>query len=170
MAVTSSAGPPAFDRFYRETGARVMRYVYALTGDLTAAQDLTQEAFIRAWQHWERVSAHDNPESWVRVVAARLVTDRWRRMAVRRRSIPAGLPDHVPPPSEDTVLLVGALRAIPVRQRQVIVLHYLCDLPVAAIAAEIGAPEGSVKAWLARARAALAAQLGDSYSEAAHAD
>jgi RNA polymerase sigma-70 factor (ECF subfamily) len=68
------------------------------------------------------------------------------------------------------VLLVRALRTLPPRQRRVTVLHYLCDLSVAAIAAEVEAPEGSVKVWLARARAALAAQLGDLTTEAANAE
>jgi RNA polymerase sigma-70 factor (ECF subfamily) len=162
-------GPIDFDQFYRETGARVLRYVYALTGDLGAAQDLMQEAYVRAWQHWGRVAAYGDQEAWVRVVAARLVTDRWRRMAVRRRAAPIPIRQQVPPPSEDTVLLVRALRTLPPRQRQVVVLHYLCDRPVSAIAAEIEAPEGSVKVWLARARAALAAQLA-SLSEAANAE
>ncbi len=158
-----------FDQFYRQTAARVTRYVYALTGDMGAAQDLTQEVFIRAWQHWGRVQAYSSAEAWARVVAARLVADRWRRLAVRRRAGPPALPQHVPPPSDDTVLLVRALRCLPPRQRQVVVLHYLCDLPVAVIATEIDAPEGSVKVWLARARAALAAELGDSLSEASNA-
>jgi RNA polymerase sigma-70 factor (ECF subfamily) len=162
-------GSVDFDQFYRDTGLRVLRFVYALTGDLGAAQDLTQEAYIRAWQHWARIAAHGDHEAWVRLVAARLVTDRWRRLAVRRRAGPVAIQQQVPPPSEDTVLLVQALRTLPPRQRQVVVLHYLCDRPVSAIAAEIEAPEGSVKVWLARARAALAAQLG-SLSEAANAE
>lgn len=162
-------GPADFDQFYRDTGPRVLRYVYALTGDVGAAQDLTQEAYIRAWQHWSRVAAYGDQEAWVRTVAARLVTDRWRRLAVRRRVAPVAVPDHVQPPTEDTVLLVRALRTLPPRQRQVVVLHYLCDLPVAAIAAEVEAPQGSVKVWLSRARAALATQLG-SLSEATNAE
>lgn len=163
-------GPADFDQFYRATADRLLRYVYALTADLGAAQDITQETYIRAWQRWERVAGYGDPEAWVRVVAARLVTDRWRALAVRRRALPVSDPPHVPPPSEDTVLLVRALRALPARQRQVVVLHYLCDLSVSAIAAEIAAPEGSVKVWLSRARAALAAQLGGLTTEAANAE
>ena len=159
-----------FDRFYEETSQRVLRYGYALTGDLAEAQDLTQEAYIRAWQRWGKLAGYDSAEAWVRLVLARLATDRWRRLRSRRKALQlAGPPDPARPPSEDTVLLVRALRLLPARQRQVIALHYICDMSVAGIAVEIGAAAGSVKVWLSRGRAALAAQLDDSTTEAHHA-
>ena len=64
-------------------------------------------------------------------------------------------------PEPDRVALVAALAGLPDRHRRVIVLHYLADLPVAAIARELGVAEGTVKSWLHRARAALAAQFVD---------
>ena len=57
--------------------------------------------------------------------------------------------------------LVAALRQLPEAQRRALVLHHVCDLPVHAVAAEIGVPEGTVKARLSRGRAALAALLSD---------
>jgi RNA polymerase sigma-70 factor, ECF subfamily len=73
-----------FDAFYRGTSQRLARYAYGLTGNATEAQDLTQEAYARAWQHWRAVRACDEPEAWLRVVLTRLATDRWRRYKVRR--------------------------------------------------------------------------------------
>jgi RNA polymerase sigma-70 factor (ECF subfamily) len=58
-------------------------------------------------------------------------------------------------------MLVGALRALPMAQRRALVLHYLLDRPVADIAAETGASVGTVKSWLSRGRANMAAALGD---------
>jgi RNA polymerase sigma-70 factor (ECF subfamily) len=58
------------------------------------------------------------------------------------------------------VALVAALGRIPVAQRTAIVLHHLVGLPVAEVAAETGAPEGTVKARLSRGRKALAELLG----------
>jgi len=102
-----------FDAFYRETRQRVAATLYALIGDLTEAQDVTQEAYARAWQRWRRVREYDDPEAWVRTVARRIVFSGWRktrnRVAAYRRHGPA------PPtaaPSEDTVALVTALRAL----------------------------------------------------------
>ncbi len=150
------ADAPGFDEFYRATARRVQRYAFVMTGDLETAQDITQEAYIRAWRRWSTVGGYEHPESWVRLVVTRLATDWWRRLSVRRRHEAADRPpDPTPGPSETTMLLVEALRHLPARQRQAICLHYLLDLPVAEIAREIGVPEGTVKSWLFRARATL---------------
>ena len=57
--------------------------------------------------------------------------------------------------------VVAALKQLPEAQRRALVLHHLCDLPVQAVAHELGVPEGTVKARLSRGRAALAALLSD---------
>jgi RNA polymerase sigma-70 factor (ECF subfamily) len=149
-----------FDDFYRGTSQRLARYAYGLTGNATEAQDLTQEAYARAWQRWRTVQACDEPEAWLRVVVTRLAADRWRRLRVRRAaSASLRPPEPAQPPSETTVLLVTALRTLPLAQRQAIVLHYLLDRSVADIATELHCNVNTVKSWLARGRAGLAASL-----------
>jgi RNA polymerase sigma-70 factor (ECF subfamily) len=151
-----------FDEFYRMTSSRMLRYAYALTGDLGEAQDLLQEAYVRAWLRWRRLAGYEQPEGWVRLVLTRLATDRWRRLRVRGLALArTEPPGDIGPPSEDTVLLVGALRRLPVDQRRAVALHYLCDLSVDQIATETGAATGTVKAWLSRGRTRLAVILGD---------
>jgi RNA polymerase sigma-70 factor (ECF subfamily) len=119
-----------------------------------------QEAYARAWQRWRRLAGYENPEAWLRLVVNRLATDRWRRLGVRRdRSAGAAAP-HAPPPSEDTVLLVRAMQTLPVAHRRALALYYLLDRSVGEIAAETGASTGTVKSWLSRGRAGLAAALG----------
>ena len=150
-----------FDAFYRSTSHRVSRYAYAMTGDAVEAQDITQEAYVRAWRSWPRIGQFEQPEAWVRLVVTRLATDRWRRLKLRRHFESAEQePEPVAPPSENTVLLVNALRRLPVDQRRVLCLHYLLDLPIADIAAETGMPLGTVKSHLSRGRTALAGQFG----------
>jgi RNA polymerase sigma-70 factor (ECF subfamily) len=150
-----------FDAFYRGTSRRLLRYAYGLTGAATDAQDLVQEAYARAWQHWKRVATYEEPEAWLRLVVTRLATDRWRRLGVRRAAAAAHRPPPpTGPPTEDTVLLVSALRTLPVPQRRALALHYLLDRSVADIATETGASVGTVKSWLSRGRASLAALLG----------
>jgi RNA polymerase sigma-70 factor (ECF subfamily) len=156
-----------FDDFYRDTSARMVRYAYALTGELAEAQDLVQEAYTRAWRKWATVSEHPAPEAWIRLVLARLATDRRRRVrgwwAAMSRS---GPPEPVREPAEDTVLVTTALRRLPENLRQALALHYLFDLSVADIAAETGAPVGTVTSWLTRGRRELAAQLSPEMSSA----
>jgi RNA polymerase sigma-70 factor (ECF subfamily) len=151
-----------FDDFYEASRQRLLGVVFLLTGDLAEAQDAVQEAFIRAWQRWDAVSGYANPESWVRVVACRIATSRWRAMrsrlmAHRRHGPPATWGAE---PSLDTVEVVAALRQLPEEQRIALALFYLVGLPVAEVAAETGAPLGTVKARLHRGRAALARLLG----------
>jgi len=98
----------------------------------------------------------------LRLVVNRLATDRWRHMGVRRkRAAAAPPPDAVAAPTEDVVVLVQAMRALPAAQRRALALHYLLDRSVAEIAAETGVPTGTVKSWLSRGRAALAIRLSD---------
>jgi RNA polymerase sigma-70 factor, ECF subfamily len=170
-----SAPGPSFDEFYAGTAARIVRHAYALTGDMDDASDIAQETFARAWQRWSAVSACDSPEAWVRRVATNLAISRWRRARTARllAGRDPGTPKHVPEISTDTIALVAGLRTLPSRQRTVLVLYYLADLPVEQIAAELGCPAGSVKAWLSRGRAALAAAVraddANPTSEASHA-
>jgi RNA polymerase sigma-70 factor, ECF subfamily len=150
-----------FDDFYRATASRLVRYAYAMCGDLGTAQDLAQEAYVRAWQHWRQLRRYEHGESWLRLVVTRLCTDRWRRLGVRQRAQALMRPpEHSPPPSVDSLLLAAALHKIPLQQRRAVVLHYLMDMPIADIAAETGASVNTVKSWLSRGRAALATALG----------
>lgn len=156
----------SFDDFYRGTAQRLVRYAFAMCGDIGTAQDLTQEAYVRAWQRWDQVGQHEHPEAWLRLVVNRLATDRWRWLAVRRRtSVHMRQTEALPPPGDDGVVLVAALRRLPVAMRQVLVMHYLLDLPISRIADELGIAVNTVKSRLSRGRAGLAAILGLNFQE-----
>ncbi|HEY2642050.1 MAG TPA: SigE family RNA polymerase sigma factor [Streptosporangiaceae bacterium] len=159
--MTADTKAADFDEFYNATARRIVRHAYALTGNISDAQEIAQEAFARAWQRWESVRSCDAPEAWVRRVATNLATSRFRRARTARAAAWQLVAREVPEISPDTVDLVTALRTLPERQRIVLVLHYLADLPVGQIAAELSCPVGSVKAWLWRGRAALAVALAD---------
>ncbi|SDT69775.1 RNA polymerase sigma factor [Actinoplanes derwentensis] len=151
-----------FDSFYIATVRRVVLYLYAAGGDRAEAQDIAQEAYARAWQHWGRVAGYEDPEAWVRQVAWRLMLNRWRSLrrwvAARARLEPS---ETVGGPSPDRVAVIGALQRLPSAQRQVVALYYLLDVPVQEIAATVGVPVGTVKARLSRARTALGRLLDD---------
>ncbi|MBF9134618.1 SigE family RNA polymerase sigma factor [Plantactinospora sp. S1510] len=152
-----------FDEFYRATSPRMLRYAVALTGDPTEAEDAVQEAYARAWRRWQSVSSHPAPEAWVRLTVSRLTTDRWRRMFGLRSALTRRGPadEAVGAPSEDSVLLMRALRQLPANQRQALARHYLYDMSIEAIADESSVATGTVKSWLSRGRARLAVILAD---------
>src|SRR4029453_2475075 len=145
----------AFDEFYRATSARMVRYGYAMVGDLGDAQDVVQEAYTRAWRHWRTVADHPAPEAWMRLTVNRLATDRWRKLRGWRAAlIRTGPPEPVPPPGEMSIDLADALRKLPANLRQAVVLHYLYDMSVNDIATETSSPIGTVTSWLRRGRLA----------------
>jgi RNA polymerase sigma-70 factor (ECF subfamily) len=148
-----------FEEFYAAVFGRLVGQLYLVTGDLREAEDAVQEALTRAAVRWGRLRDDAVPEAWVRRVAMNLASDGFRR-ARRRLAVAARLrpePDH--PATLEGLAVAEALRALPLAQRKVVVLHHLLDLPIDRVAAELGVPVGTVKSRLARARGVLAAQL-----------
>jgi RNA polymerase sigma-70 factor, ECF subfamily len=153
-----------YAEFYLASYGRLAAQLSAYLGDATEAEDVVQEAFLRAWQRWRRIGGYEEPVAWVRRVAWNLATNRWRRLvadARMRLRMRPDRPDAVAALGPDTVALVAALRHLPARHRQVIVLHYIGDLAVADIAAELSVPRNTVLSWLRRGRTRLATLLGE---------
>ncbi len=149
-----------FDTFYRDTSRRVVHLVYAFTGDLTLAQDSTQEAYARAWQQWSTVRSHDDPLAWVRTVARRIAISAWRRKGSQARAYERhGAHETTGPPTEDRVAVVAALRTLAAPVREAVTMHYIGDLSIDQIAHETNTPAGTIKARLHRGRAQLAQAL-----------
>ena len=149
-----------FDDFYAGSSRQVLGQVYAMVGNRTEAEDAVAEAYLRAWDRWNRVRDCDSPEAWVRRVAYRIAVSAWRKAVNRVRAHHRDLTEkHVDAISPDHVALVQALRRISADQRRVIVLHHLVGLSVAEIAAETGTSANTVKTRLARGRRALADHL-----------
>jgi RNA polymerase sigma-70 factor, ECF subfamily len=102
-----------------------------LCGDRAEAEDALQEAFARAAVGWRRLRSYQAPEAWVRRVALNLTRMAARRLR-RRTAALLGL-GSVPATAElsaETIDLLVGLRALPLAQRQVLVLHHLVGLPV----------------------------------------
>src|SRR4051794_16673179 len=76
-----SAAPRDFPTFFRDEYPRIARELELMLGDSGAAADVAQEAFIKLYLHWKKVSRYDKPGAWTRRVAIRLAV-RWRRSKV----------------------------------------------------------------------------------------
>ena len=144
-----------FDASYR----RLVVQLYGVTGSFDEAEDVVQEAFVRAAAAGRRFLRVDNPEAWLRTTAINVHRSRWRKLRNGRRARDLMPAPRDPEALEDHLEIITALRALPEPQRQVIALHYLADLPVVQIAEELGVPAGTVKSRLSRGREALASRL-----------
>lgn len=157
-----------FDHFYHAHFRSLTVQLCAYTTDLPQAQDLVQEAFCRAFARWDRVVRYDDPVAWVRRVAWNLATSRWRRLRTAQTYLRRQREEHVAGPTPDRVDLTAALASLPPNQRKAVVLHHLADMSVVEIARQEGVAEGTVKSWLHRGRAGLAAHLTEHTEEDRH--
>ncbi|UYM06777.1 SigE family RNA polymerase sigma factor [Solicola gregarius] len=152
-----------FDAFVLGAWPRLFRTAYALSGNRHDAEDMLQNAFARAYANWRRVRRADSPEAYVhRIVANETVTAwrrRWRQVERSTEAPPdTASPGHAEAVSERTAIW-EAIRALPPRQRAVVVLRYYEDLSEKDIAAVLGIAPGTVKSQASHAMKTLRSQL-----------
>jgi RNA polymerase sigma-70 factor (sigma-E family) len=135
------------------------RAAYRVTGDAAASEDAASEALARAGLRWRRIRDRSLP--WVVRVATNLAIDHTRRRARELRVTHGATADDGVESVQVSVDLHRALKALPKRQREVVVLRYFGDLSEREIADELGLAPGSVKSHASRGLAALRERLGD---------
>ncbi len=152
----------SFDDWFRAEHPRVLSAVLIVcAGDIGKAEDATNDAFVTAYEKWDRVSAMESPRGWVTKVAI----NRAKRSFMRRRP-------HVPLANDDAAILAvddtsadhelwAAVNKLSARQRNAIVLRYIDDLSQADVATELGIAGGTVAATLNHARRNLRIELED---------
>jgi len=151
-----------FREFVAQRSAALLRVAYLLTGDVHHAQDLLQTTLLACARRWGRIRDREQPEAYVRRALYRHQVNRWRLRARRPETLVSALPER---PDErdhaaDTVLRQGvldALRALPPRQRAVVVLRYYEDRSEAEVARLLGVTLGTVRSQTAKALAKLRA-------------
>jgi len=157
---TGTAREPVLEDVFKASYRRLVVQLYGVVGDLVEAEDVVQEAFVRAAASGRRFLAVENPEAWLRRTAINLHRNRWRKLRNFSR-IKHRLENPTDPPElEEHVVVIEALRALPEAQRQAMALYYLADLPVEDIATTLGCAVGTVKSRLGRGRDAMALALG----------
>jgi RNA polymerase sigma-70 factor, ECF subfamily len=157
----------AYQAYYR----RLVAALYALTADYAEAQDLVQEAYVRALSRPKVFLDLADPEAWLRTVAMNLARTRWRRRRLFETMVRTGrvspAPTQVPGVNPNRVALVDALQRLSRPTREAIVMHHIADMSVYEVAEALGVPVGTVKARLSRGRTMLATLLSELADEPA---
>lgn len=155
----------------RERGSALFGYAYVLTGSVPQAEDLLQDALVRAFRSGRSSKGVDAAHIYVKRSITTAFIDSGRRSSVRplaSDSDPvddviaarAAQSDHAPEVAQRADLHAAILE-LPPRERACVVLHYLEDMSVARVAAELGIAEGSVKRYLSDAVGRLRVTCAD---------
>lgn len=149
-----------FDAFVGARMGPLVRFAYALTGDLGHAEDLVQTALLAVYRRSRRM-VPDDPERYVRRAVVNANLSRFRR-----RRVPESLVETLPErpavdavPAEQAEALARLLAGLSPRQRTVLALRYGADLSEAEIAELLGVTVGTVKTLASRGLARLRTDL-----------
>jgi len=161
----------AFTLFAETASASLLRAAYVLLGTREEAEDAVQLTLLRTLRRWDR--AKNAPAAYSRAVLVNICREHWRHGA-RHPEVTGLAADAgtlaVVTPFTDAVdrrrVLVGALRRLPVVQREVLVCRYLLDATVAETAAALSLPEGTVKSAASRGLGQLRGLLSADEKEA----
>lgn len=162
-AVTAAPFRLDFASFYQRELKPVIGLAFVLSGSRSGAEDLAQDAFLKAYKQWETVGAYDNPGAWVRRVVSNGSVSGFRRRKAEAKALAriGGSGFTVPDMSPDAVATWAAVRKLPKRQAQVIALRYYDRSSIADIARILEMSENTVKTHLQRAKHTLEAQLDE---------
>jgi RNA polymerase sigma-70 factor (sigma-E family) len=156
----------ALTDLFREHHLELVRLALLMVGDLATAEDVVQDAFEGLHRGWHGLHQPSSSLAYVRSSVLNRCRSVHRRAAVARKHAPRLAVPEVQP---DQVLaladrgeLAQALRLLPRRQREVLVLRYYLDLDAADISATLQITQSAVRATIARGLAALGRQLGES--------
>jgi RNA polymerase sigma factor (sigma-70 family) len=157
-----------FDRLYRESYPRVFGTLLGLLKDRAAAEDCTQEAFLRAFNAWKGWKQDAPAEAWLHRIAVNVAISHLRRERLRevgeviRRLGRPGEQD----PTEVGIGpdLLRELRGLPSKQAAALILRHLHGYTNREIGVALGVPERTVASRLAAAKAALRVRLGQDFT------
>ena len=159
----AAAGPgPAasVEQLFRAEYRSLVRLAALLLDDRGAAEEVVQDAFVKLQVGWDRLHDPARAPAWLRSAVLNGARSRLRHRGVRRRHLQVVPGEHESAAagaerSDEQRRIVAALRTLPARQREALVLKFYAELSEAETAAAMGVSAGSVKTHVHRGLAAL---------------
>jgi RNA polymerase sigma-70 factor (sigma-E family) len=153
----------SFDDYVQARGQALLRFAYVLSGDTYLAEDIVQEVLARLHRRWDRVTAMQHAEAYVRTAIVRQFVS-WRRRRAASEAVLAEVPEPAGAVEPEHRLLARdqlwrLMAGLPRAQRAVLVLRFYCDLPDDEIAAHLGCGMSTVRSQAARALARMRTML-----------
>jgi RNA polymerase sigma-70 factor (ECF subfamily) len=148
----------AFDSLFQQNEPRIFGYLWRMTGDRQLASDLSQETFLRAWQHFEKLSVYENPLGWLFRVATNLALDA-RRGRQRHGWLTNPLDDDSETAGADPTgsvldreVILHILQGLSPKARAALVLREVYGLSLGEVATTLGMTLAATKKMLSRSR------------------
>lgn len=152
-----------FDRFFDEHRDRLYRALWLVARDRSVAEEVTQDAFLKVWERWNRVRGFEDPAGYLYRTGMNILRNRRRRAALGLRRLV-----HASPPARDEIaavdardVVVRALGTLTPRERAALVLVDLLDMTSEDAAKALGVRASTVRVLAGRARAALRDRIGE---------
>lgn len=154
--------PPSFEELFERERTRLFGALCLLTGNRQEAEDLMQDAFVRVYERWDRVSRIDDPTGYLYRTAMNSFRSHYRRsmLALRRQLAPSERRDEIGG-AERHADVVARLARLTSKQRAALVLTDLLDLSSEEAGALLRMNPGAVRTQASRARAALRRMAGE---------
>jgi RNA polymerase sigma-70 factor (ECF subfamily) len=152
----ASRAPMSFEAFFETERVRLYRVLFAITGSRQEAEDISQEAFLRVWERWDRVAALEEPVGYLHRTAMNVFRDRRRRLVL-------GIKRALRPPAarnelaevEARSVASDMLASLTTRQRAAIVLTQGLDYSADEAGSILGIKGSTVRALTFQARSAM---------------
>jgi len=150
----------SFEAFYRDNLRLVYAVALSTARETARAEDLTQEAFLRAWRHYPQLRDVAAPaqRAWLLTTVRNLTTDFWRRQQLETNS-QAKAEAPTAPQTELRLDVLQALSELAEGDRDLVVMRYLREMNSREIGEALGMPEGTVRRRLSECRQRLAQRL-----------
>jgi RNA polymerase sigma-70 factor (ECF subfamily) len=157
----------ALEQIMAQYGTAVLRTAYFYLGDRHLAEDVSQEVFLRAYRQWSNFRGDSSVKTWLTTITVNVCRDKMGVKSYSEQPAEPGLLERIHPVSAEeeaierlnrTTVLKHVL-ALPGHYQEVLYLYYYLDLSTREIAEATGAPEGSVRGRMHRAREVLGKHL-----------